>query len=688
MSNATTQVVECEWRAYPHVCTKLNSLVQPPCYIPAAGADGETPSVHHRPPPRAHISWEFDNRDWLRCAAAPAVPTRDSGTKSSSNPSNPGNRKARVGRISTPASSNDDTEHRQEQPGPHRNPDDVGTAFVSKRGSSDGSPRSGGLGGYSEPTAGARIPEATMQKPCGGEGSDGVAGDSDVEGVSRSSGGAEGVVVASDAVIGWESEGGTPDIARVAVDAETTTGSHAAAKARTTPPGFQRSGSVGGAEEVEEKKEEEEGKEEKEKEEEVAESGLLNSVRSAASVDSFDDGGIGETGLEGPLGDDRDCDGNPGDLRSTAEVGDVGRINTTPRLSRGRRGRDESEDEAGGHNEGCGGSGEDGCRGKPTGLVRGRQEEDKRSRSKGEEQRTPRQAPRVPQQLSVGLSGGQDGSETGEGRACKKVFAGTPTAAAGGNTDSASVWSSSGSSSSDSCSGGSTGRNSPIQSNRGSPKTVGETKASFQPSDPTRRRDHRQEKTTSAARECADRRDYDRSNGTVDKGSDFTKPLVPNQSPSTEKREHDIGDDGIGGGDDGGGSVGSSIKASVVKPTNKTAHDDPVPKQNNGACGVESRRSKGYRETVERRGGGREEKEGGTVGDSRTLGQEESASPSDEDEYGSDFASQVPELYTLTICKYRPNLPFRLPSLVLFLSISVSRLRIWHKIQARFPRLR
>lgn len=589
-------------------------------HIPhAAGADAETLLEQHRPPLRTHISWEFDNRNWLRCAAAPAAASREIIPDGSSNPSDDSHRETRVGQDSTPAWGTKDTEQRTRQAGSHRTPEDAGTAIIAKRDRGDASP---------SPRGGGSAPRATGNEAAGrsadSDWRDGGVGGDDGDGMPYASGGGGAAI---DAAIVWESEAKPPDKASMIAATAKTAKSSAVAQAPSTPRSLQRTCS--------------EGDDERNGKDRITdESGMFRSVRPAASVDTSG-GDIAATGLKGLLEEEDDYDPETGGLASSTDVGDVvGRIDTPPRSSRGRRPEDEGQD--GDSLASAFSSSELRWNGPPARSARDRRENSDRSSSVGEAQRTPGQAVHGAPQVPPGRDGAQDDSEVGGNRASRRKFVGNPAAADSGQEYAAYVGSNS-----SSCS--STGRNSPQKGRTGSPKTEGERTSIFEtPASSSGGRDG-QEQATPTSRKGADSREPHRVNETAEKEAKFAQPKVSNQGDRTRRRGRDTGHGGGGGGggDDIGGSDAFLSDTDVVKPTNKAASQhEPGVTQRANTRDVERSSSKGYGETAEGGGGGgRGGGEEQMIGDSSTVGEREYASAGEEDDYGSDFASQVPHRF-------------------------------------------
>lgn len=598
-------------------------MSSPPSLHVAAGAGNETVSGQHRPPPRTHISWEFDNRNWLQCAAAPTtVPSPESNIDRNRNPSNNshGTGKTRVGQASIAASSNDDAEKRRGLAGPHGNPEDVGTGTIAKFNLGEGSPSAGRSTGGSGSAAGAVANEVTG-KSFVAEGRDGGAGDGGGDGIPHASGGisgGDGADVTVDTEIGWGSESGSCDNAVAVATGAMAPRSSAVAKSLTVPePGVKKSGSEGGAEEEESI---------------IVEGGLFQSVPPAASVESSG-GDVMATGLAGLLVDEREYEPSTEQLATSTDVGGVDGLNTASQPGGGRRRQHEGKGD-GSPASVCEGNSESGCGSTHARFIQGRQENNARSSSGGgEAQCTPRQTAQAPQQVLNRCSGAQDDHQAEESRASTPIVGGNPAEADGDAPDSASVWSSN--------SSRSTGKNSPTRSSRGSPNTVGEAVESVEHTTTTSGSCGGQERTTSAVKKDANIRDSHIGSDTADKGAELAEPDVSDKNPHARDRGRGTDDEG-GGGDDSSGSVASSTKVDVLKPAG-TQHEPGVTQSVNTSDG-ESRRSTGYRETREERRAGAER----TVGDPRTAGEGESTSTADENEYGSDFASQVPQPFKQT----------------------------------------
>lgn len=611
----------------PHVTSTANERnfrAQPPLPHVAAGAGSEALSEQHRrPPSRVHISWEFDNRNRLRGAAAPAVPSRERNTNSSNNTSH--NRHSNtssscVEQASTSASRMKDTEQRQEQAVTEGAPEDAGAATIEKCDIGDGSPPSGGSAAGGRSGAGATVHEA-RGRSLGVEGRGGGAGD-DIGSMSHASNSGGAVV---DVGIGRESAAEPFGSAPPAGAAATAASSSAPAKVPTTPPGLQWSRNEGdgdGGKRVTE------------------ESGrFVRSVRTAESVGDAH-GDAAATGLEGLVRSEHDYDPETGDLATgTNDVGDTDRVDTAPLSSRGLRQehKGEDDDSSAGAREDNSETSSRNC--SPVRSVREGQEEIVRSSSVGEDQRAPRQTVQGASQAPSGCSGEQDDNEEDGDRVSERKVEGNPAVADGGEKHSSSVWSNSSSNGSSN----STGRNSsPKTSSRGSPKTVGEAKSvSETPATTSGGYDWQEKTTASTPGKGADSRGPHLDNGKAEDGGNFVQPKVSNQDARTTSQGRGIGDED-GSDDDSRGSFGSTASsAGVVNPISKLTQHEPGVTQSGVISDAEGRRSRGYRETGEGEGEAR------IIGDSRTVGNEESASAAEEDDYGSDFASQVPPAFDM-----------------------------------------
>ena len=589
------------------------------------------------------MSWEFDNRHCLRDTTAPAAPSGEANS-SARNSSSHSNTEARIGQASTPTSGNHDTGRRQGQTEPRGTPEDDGAATTVAKGDvGDAPPLSGGSAGSEGSGAGTTVNEATG-KTFADEGKDGGAGGDD-GGMPHACG---RVGAATDGGIGRESAEGSFEkasavAAATAAAASTaiTVGSPAIAKGPTTPPGWQRSGS-------------EDGGTEGKKRNSPEEVGLSRPVRPAVSVDSWD-GGIAAAGLEDLLGDERDGD-DSGDLETSAELCGIDRIaDTPPRSGRGRR--REHEGENGGSSPASareGNSSETSRNSSPARSVRGRQENNgtRASSSAGEARRTPGLIVQGALQAPDGRGVAQDNSEASRTRESNPILEGNPAAADDVEENAASVWSNTTTSD-----GGSTGRNtSPTKRTRGPPKAEGEAKSVFETPATTNSGGHdEQEKTKpTSSRKAQDGSGEPREDdgAAEEKGEKFAQPKNSSNKDAHRRSRGGGGIIGEGGdgGSDSGGSVASPTNAGgVVKPTNRaTPQREPGATEGGKASDVESRRSRGYQQT----GGGGLGETGAvgqrTVGDSSTAGEGEPTlhGAAEEDEYGSDFASQVPQCST------------------------------------------
>eukprot|EP00752_Nemacystus_decipiens_P009585 g8564.t1 len=545
------------------------------------GAGSETPSEYHRPPVCARISWEFDNRDSLLCAAAPAVPVPPSERHADSNihasDNNHGNSKTRAGRASTSASSGVDAQQRRGQTRPHGTSGRAGAATVANGDLGDAplaSPGGSAGGGIFE--AGTTVGEASGRS-FGEEGRDEVAGDGG--GIPDAS---DGAGASFDVAIGRKSVAGPPENApAIAVAAANSAGSSAATKARTTPLGLHRSGSR--------EDDSDEGKQGT-----PEDTGLFRSVRPE------------------PLVDASDYDSELGDRAPDVDVSDVDRVDDTPpRSGRGRRRKSGGED--GGYPALSARESNSGDVSRISSLmcsVRGLQGENVQSRPVGEVQG----APHIPNEVR----GERVDIDAGGNRASTRVVEGNPASADGGESFADSVWSNS-------------------NKSRGSPKTEGEAISTLE-APPIPVGYDGQEKSTPTSREGADSGETLTDNRTAAEPQrlKFLAPASSHLGAHTRGQGHGVSDDG-GGGDEGSGrSVASLVHAGVVDPTSKVATQHaPAATEIANTSDVESRRSIGYPETGEVGGRGKKP----PVGVPSTARREHDGAAED-DEYGSDFASQ------------------------------------------------
>lgn len=557
----------------------------------AAGASSETPLEHYQPPPRAHISWEFDNRNCLRCAAAPAAPSREKNNSPSNNSHS--NTKACVGRASTPTSGSHDTDQTQGQNKPHRTPEGAVAATVAKCDLGNAPSSSADSARGRGPGAGTTKTEPT-RRSFGVDGRNGGSDDDDAGLPHATSWGG----AATDVGIGRHSAAEPPKNAPAvtAAAAAATVRSPTLAKAPTMPPGSQGGGSEDG------------GNERKE--------------QAPAAWAASSDGDIAATGLEALRGSEPGRDPETGGPATGTDAGVLDRTDDTPpRSGRGRRRELEGKDASARD----GNNSEASRNGSPVRSVRGRQDSNTRASSPvGEAQRNPGRTVQGEPQVHDGCGGEQGDSE-----------------AAGGNraNPAASVWI-------DSSSGSSAGRDttSPTQRSRGSPKTEREEKSIFETPATTKSGGYdgrgKTTPTTTSSKKGADSRESHGDNGTAGEGQGrgFARPNASDQDARTRSRGRGIGEEGRGGDDGSSGSVDCPTNAAEVKPT-KSVATQPGAAQSGNASDVESRCSRQYRETGGGGGGGEKER---TVGDSRAVG-EEPAKAAEEDEYGSDFASQVPQ---------------------------------------------